>query len=93
MYFVIFFSGDLFSGFKSFKNLELGVSEFWQLFPTHILSLDSALGFCHGIAKGGIVKLNLFNYVLALFRAKFACNLTFRNTYFQDRIHSPFYEI
>ena len=90
---MILFSGDLFVWFKSFTDLELGVSEFWQLFPTHILSLDSVLGFCHGIAKGGIVKLNLFNYVLALFRAKFTCNSTFRNTYFQDGIHNPFYEI
>ena len=57
MYFVILFSGDLFSGFKSFKNLELGVSEFWQLFPTHILSLESVLGFCHGIVKGGDCKV------------------------------------
>ena len=24
-----------------------------QLFPTHMLSLESVLGFCHGIAKGG----------------------------------------
>ena len=23
-----------------------------QLFPTHMLSLESVLGFCHGIAKG-----------------------------------------
>ena len=23
-----------------------------QLFPTHVLSLESVLGFCHGIAKG-----------------------------------------
>ena len=29
---------------------ELGVSEFWQLFLTHMLSLESVLGFCHGIA-------------------------------------------
>ena len=26
---------------------------FAQLFPTHMLSLESVLGFCHGIAKGG----------------------------------------
>ena len=29
-----------------------------------------------------IVKLNLFNYVLALFRAKFACNSALRNPVF-----------
>ena len=28
------------------------------------------------------VKLNLFNYVLALFRGKFACNSAFRNSIF-----------
>ena len=29
------------------------------------------------------VKLNLFNYVLALFHAKFACNSAFRNHVFR----------
>ena len=38
------------------------MSEFWQLFPTHILSLESILGFCHGIAKGG--DLNPGSYPL-----------------------------
>ena len=33
------------------------MSEFWQLFPTHILSLESVLGFCHGIAQGGDSKV------------------------------------
>ena len=28
-----------------------------QLFPTHMLSLESVLGFCHGIAKGGDYKV------------------------------------
>ena len=66
-------------GSRASQFLELGVNEFWQLFPTHMLSLEFVLGFCHGIAKGGgIVRLNLFNHVLALFRAKFACNLTIR---------------
>ena len=32
----IVFRRDLFVWFKSFIDLELGVSEFWQLFPTHI---------------------------------------------------------
>ena len=39
----------------SFKNQD--VSEFWQLFPTHILSLESVLGFTHGIVKGGDCKV------------------------------------
>ena len=30
---------------------------FVQLFPTHMLSLDFVLGFCHGIAKGGDCKV------------------------------------
>ena len=30
---------------------------FAQLFPTHMLSLESVLGFCHGIAKGGDCKV------------------------------------
>ena len=28
-----------------------------QLFPTHMLSLESVLEFCHGIAKGGDYKV------------------------------------
>ena len=28
-----------------------------QLFPTHMLSLESVLGFCHGIAEGGDCKV------------------------------------
>ena len=30
---------------------------FVQLFPTHILSLEFVLEFCHGIAKGGDCKV------------------------------------
>ena len=30
---------------------------FAQLFPTHMLSLESVLGFCHGITKGGDYKV------------------------------------
>ena len=30
---------------------------FVQLFPTHMLSLESILEFCHGIAKGGDCKV------------------------------------
>ena len=42
---------------RASQALELGVSELWQLFPTHMLSLDSVLGFYHGIAKGGDCKV------------------------------------
>ena len=30
---------------------------FIQLFPTHMLSLEFVLGFCHRIAKGGDCKV------------------------------------
>ena len=33
------------------------MSEFLQLFPTHMLSLESVLGFCHEIAKGEDCKV------------------------------------
>ena len=39
--------------------------------------------FCHGIAKGEIVRLNLINHVLALFREKFACNSALKNPVFR----------
>ena len=57
---------------------------FVQLFPTHALSLEFVVGFCHGIAKGGDCKVE-FNqpFFLTLFRAKFACNLAFRNPVFR----------
>ena len=32
---------------------------FVQLFPTHMLSLESVLGFCHGIAKGRDCKVEI----------------------------------
>ena len=59
------------------------MSEFWQLFLIHMLSLESVLGFCHGIAKGEIVRLNLFNHMLVLFRAKFAYILAIRYPVFR----------
>ena len=31
-----------------------------QLFPTHKLSLESVLGFCHGIGKGGDCKIEFY---------------------------------
>ena len=38
----------------------------------------------HGIqTTPKCVRLNLFNYVLVLFHAKFACNLTIRNPVFR----------
>ena len=39
---VLFFSGKTCScGSRASRVLELGVSEFWQLFPIHMLSLKS----------------------------------------------------
>ena len=43
-------------GLRASQFLELGVSEFWQLFSTHMLSLKSVLGFCDAIVKGGDCK-------------------------------------
>ena len=55
---VLLFSGKTCSyGSRASQFLELGVSEFWQLFPTHMLSLESVLGFCHRITKGGDCKV------------------------------------
>ena len=54
---MILILGNLSVWFKNFTDLELGVSEFWQLFPTHILSLEFVLGLSHGIAKEGDCKV------------------------------------
>ena len=55
---VLLFSGKTCSnGSRASQILELGVSEFWQLFLTHMLSLEYVLGFCHRIAKGGDCKV------------------------------------
>ena len=55
---VLLFSGKTCPyGSRATQFLELGVSEFWQLFPTHVLSLESVLGFGHRIAKGGDCKV------------------------------------
>ena len=49
---------------RASQFLELGVSELCSMFPIHMLSLESVLGFCQGIAK--------FAYILAI------SNLVFR---------------
>ena len=55
---VLLFLGNTYSyGSRASQFLELGVSEFCQLFLTHMLILESVLGFCHGIAKGGDCKV------------------------------------
>ena len=55
---VLLFSGKTCTyGSRASQVLELGVSEFWQLFLTHMLSLEFVLGFCHEIAKGEDCKV------------------------------------
>ena len=52
------FSGNTCSyGSSASQFLELDVSEFWQLFPTHMLSLEFVLGFCHRITERGDCKV------------------------------------
>ena len=50
-----------------------------NIFPI-VLFWKQAVQFLHHTHG---VKLNLFNYVLALFRAKFVCNSVFRNPVFR----------
>ena len=45
---------------RATQILELGVSEFCSTVPTHMLSLEFVLGFCHGIAKGGDCKVEFY---------------------------------
>ena len=56
---------------------------FVQLFPTHALSLEFVLGFCHKIAKGEIVRLNLINHFVGIIPCQFAYNLALRNPVFR----------
>ena len=42
---------------RASQFLELDVSELCSTVSTHILSLESVLGFCHGIAKWGDCKV------------------------------------
>ena len=69
---VLFFSGKTCScGSRTSRVLELGVSEFWQLFPTHMLSLKSVLGFCHGIVKGRDCKVEFIQSYVGFILCKF----------------------
>ena len=64
---MLLFSGKTCSyGSRASHFLELGMSEFWQLFPTHMLSLEFVLGFCHGIAKGGDCKVEFIQSCVGL---------------------------
>ena len=78
------FSRDTYSyGSRVTQILELGVSEFWQLFPTHMLSLEFVLGFCHGIAKGGDCKVEFIQSCVGFILCQFACNSALRNPVFR----------
>ena len=55
---VLFLGKTCSYGLRASQFLELSVSEFWQLFPTHMLSLESVLRFCYGIAKGRDCKVD-----------------------------------
>ena len=55
---------------------------FVQLFPTHMLSLEFILGFCHGIAKGGDCKVEFINHYVGFIPCQFACNSAFKNLVF-----------
>ena len=56
---------------------------FVQLFPTHMLSLEFVLGFCHEIAKGGDCKVILINHSVGFIPYQFSCNSAFRNPVFR----------
>ena len=70
------FRSYLFICFKSLSKSRIRCEWVLPLFPNSRLSLESVLGFCHGIAKGGDCKVVIYNYVFCwlLFRAKFDCN-------------------
>ena len=52
---------ELFIWFKSLSDSRVRCEwVFVQLFPTHILSLEFVLGFCHGIAKRGDCKVEFY---------------------------------
>ena len=58
---VLLFSGNTCPMVQELHKFWSSVSvSFVQLFPTHMLSLEFVLEFCHGIAKGGDcnVKIN-----------------------------------
>ena len=57
---------------------------FVQLFPTHMLSLEFVLGFCHGIAEGGDCKVEFNQPSCWLYSVpNFACNLAISNPVFR----------
>ena len=59
------------------------MSEFSQLFLSHMLSLESILGFCHGTAKGGDYKVIFFQSCVGFIPCQIACNLAIRYLVFR----------
>ena len=55
----------------------------WVLATVPNLHVKSRVYFKGFVTEGEIVRLNLFNYVLVLFCAKFACNLAIRYPVFR----------
>ena len=45
---------------RATQILELGVSEFCSTIPTHMLSLEFVLGFCHRITKREDCKVEFY---------------------------------
>ena len=80
---VVVFKKYLFVWFKSFIGSR--VSYEWVLATNPISHVKSRVCFrvLSQNRKGEIVRLNLFNYLLALFCAKFACNLAIRYPIFR----------
>ena len=61
---LLFFRRCLFLWFKSYTDSRIRCKSFVQLFPTHMLSLEFVLGFCHGIAKGEDCKVEFIQLLV-----------------------------
>ena len=78
------FLGDTCSyGSRYSHILELVVSEFCSIVPTHALSLEFVLGFCYGIAKRGDCKVEFNKHFVGFIPCQFACNSALRNPVFR----------
>ena len=62
-YCVVVFQEILVHMFKSLSESRIRCEWVLTLFPNSRLSLESVLGFCHGIAKGGDCKVVIYNYM------------------------------
>ena len=68
--------------FSKYLNSFTSILTHGQFFEREFDILHNGFGFIL-IGRSNHVKLNLFNYVLALFCAKFACDSIFRNLVFR----------